>query len=128
MGDRAVIRHPLGLGQILPSQGFHLLLVTPDIGLAVEGEPLAGCANSQALPCLIGEIVLRKGLGGVVLVLPVENSDGVKQIANTDLVDGDLKHHTDFRQVYAALLQNWLGYPAEPVLGKGFQPVDCVKG
>ena len=45
----------------------------------------------------------------------------------TDLVDGDLKHHTDFRQVYAALLQNWLGYPAEPVLGKGFQPVDCVK-
>ena len=26
-----------------------------------------------------------------------------------------------------ALLQNWLGYPAEPVLGKGFQPVDCVK-
>jgi len=45
----------------------------------------------------------------------------------TDLVDGDLKHHTDFRQVYAALLQNWLGYPAEPVLGKGFLPVDCVK-
>ncbi|MCY2939283.1 MAG: DUF1501 domain-containing protein [Planctomycetota bacterium] len=45
----------------------------------------------------------------------------------TDLVDGDPKHHTDFRQVYAALLEKWLGYPSEPVLGKGFKPVDCVK-
>lgn len=36
----------------------------------------------------------------------------------TDLDDGDLKHHTDFRSVYATLLENWLGIPSEPVLGR----------
>ena len=42
----------------------------------------------------------------------------------TDLDDGDLKHHTDFRAVYAALLENWLGWPAGPVIGEMFKPVD----
>ena len=44
----------------------------------------------------------------------------------TDLVDGDLKHHTDFRQVYAALLDNWLGFNSESVIGGKFQPVVCL--
>lgn len=39
-----------------------------------------------------------------------------------DLVDGDLKHHTDFRTIYAALLENWLGFPSAPILGNGFPP------
>ncbi len=34
----------------------------------------------------------------------------------TDLDEGDLKHHTDFRQVYATLLEQWLGWPSEPAL------------
>jgi uncharacterized protein (DUF1501 family) len=41
-----------------------------------------------------------------------------------DLDDGDLKHHTDFRRVYATLLESWLGCPAEPVVGAGFAPLD----
>ncbi len=40
-----------------------------------------------------------------------------------DLDDGDLKHHTDFRSVYAALLQDWLGVPAAPIVGNGFEPL-----
>ena len=35
----------------------------------------------------------------------------------TDLVDGDLKHHTDFRQVYATVLEDWLGWESETILG-----------
>ena len=41
----------------------------------------------------------------------------------TDLDDGDLKHHTDFRQVYAALLDEWIRWPSEQILGERFDPV-----
>jgi uncharacterized protein (DUF1501 family) len=44
-----------------------------------------------------------------------------------DLKDGDLKFHTDFRAVYAALLEQWLGWPAAPILGEKFAPADVVQ-
>jgi len=34
-----------------------------------------------------------------------------------DLSDGDLKYHTDFRRVYATLLDGWLGCDSKAVLG-----------
>ncbi|MEM9659164.1 MAG: DUF1501 domain-containing protein, partial [Planctomycetota bacterium] len=34
----------------------------------------------------------------------------------TDLVDGDLKVQTDFREIYATLLGEWLGAPPAQVL------------
>jgi len=43
----------------------------------------------------------------------------------TDLdEEGDLKHHTDFRSVYATLLDQWLGYPSEQVLKEKFSHVN----
>ena len=44
----------------------------------------------------------------------------------TDLVEGDLKFHTDFRSVYATLLTKVLEWPAEPVLGGQFPLVEFV--
>jgi len=41
----------------------------------------------------------------------------------SDLDDGDLKFHTDFRQVYATVLERWLGVAAAPVLGGAYAPV-----
>ncbi|MGB7342982.1 MAG: DUF1501 domain-containing protein [Pirellulaceae bacterium] len=41
----------------------------------------------------------------------------------TDLDQGDLKFHTDFRQVYAAVLNDWLGCRADAVLGGKFDGV-----
>lgn len=38
----------------------------------------------------------------------------------TDLDEGDLKFTTDFRSVYATLLERWLDIPAAPVLGGDF--------
>lgn len=35
----------------------------------------------------------------------------------TDLTDGDLKFTTDFRSVYATMLDNWLEIPSQQVLG-----------
>jgi len=34
-----------------------------------------------------------------------------------DLQEGDLKHEIDFRQVYATVLQSWLGTEPSPILG-----------
>ena len=44
----------------------------------------------------------------------------------TDLDDGDVKFHTDFRSIYAALLEKWLGWPAAPILGDMFKPAECL--
>lgn len=45
----------------------------------------------------------------------------------TNLEDGNLRHHTDFRQVYAAVLERWLGVPSRQVLGQEFQPVSVFR-
>lgn len=44
-----------------------------------------------------------------------------------DRESGDLKFHTDFRQVYATLLDGWLGVDSASVLGAKFAPVDMLK-
>jgi len=41
----------------------------------------------------------------------------------TDLVDGDLKFHTDFRSVYAAVIEQWFKTKSEPVLGSKYKPI-----
>ena len=40
------------------------------------------------------------------------------------LVDGNLEFGIDFRQVYAAILEKWLGVASKDVLGGGFKPVE----
>jgi uncharacterized protein (DUF1501 family) len=40
----------------------------------------------------------------------------------TKLEDGNLKHAIDFRTVYAAVLEQWLGVPCKDVVGDGFAP------
>ena len=40
-----------------------------------------------------------------------------------DLDAGDLKFHTDFRRVYATVLDQWLGCDSKTVLGSAFAPV-----
>jgi uncharacterized protein (DUF1501 family) len=45
-----------------------------------------------------------------------------------DLDAGDLKHHTDFRQVYATLLDKWLECDSEKVLGTKFAHSPILKG
>jgi len=45
----------------------------------------------------------------------------------TDLTDGDLKYHTDFRRVYATLLERWLNVDSKMVLGDKFEPLTFIK-
>ena len=45
----------------------------------------------------------------------------------TTLEDGNLRHYTDFRQVYATVLDSWLGIPSRQVLGQEFTAVDVLR-
>jgi len=43
-----------------------------------------------------------------------------------DLDDGDLRFHTDFRSVYATLLDKWLGAPSQSILNGSFPHLGFV--
>jgi uncharacterized protein (DUF1501 family) len=45
----------------------------------------------------------------------------------TDLDDGDLKHHTDFRNVYSTILDGWLKVDSKTVLREKFDHIDLLK-
>jgi uncharacterized protein (DUF1501 family) len=45
----------------------------------------------------------------------------------TDLDQGAPKFHTDFRQVYATVLDRWLGIESQTALGGRFQQLDVLK-
>src|SRR5207253_10902818 len=47
-------------------------------------------------------------------------------LAPSDLINGDLQYHVDFRSVYAGVLENWLQTPSVPILGRSFAPLSCV--
>jgi len=47
-------------------------------------------------------------------------------LAPDDLRNGDPVFTTDFRSVYAAVLERWLKTPAAPILGKQFAPLPLV--
>jgi uncharacterized protein (DUF1501 family) len=44
-----------------------------------------------------------------------------------DLDEGDLRHHTDFRQVYAAVLEDWLHCDSTKILGKFYAPIPAIR-
>jgi uncharacterized protein (DUF1501 family) len=45
----------------------------------------------------------------------------------SDLDSGDLRFHTDFRRVYATLLDQWLGCDSKTVLGGAFEHLELLK-
>ena len=89
-------------------------LVFSEFGRRVEENASRGTDHGAAAPVFVIGNQVRSGLIG-------------KHPSFTDLEDGDVKFHTDFRAVYAALLENWLGWPSAPILGDGFKPADILK-
>ena len=43
-----------------------------------------------------------------------------------NLDDGNLRFTTDFRSVYATVLERWLGAPSDALLGKRFDQLDFL--
>ena len=64
--------------------------------------------------------------GPMFLVGPVRGSVHGPPPDLADLDEGDVQLGVDFRRVYATVLERWLGWQAEPVLGGRFDPVDFL--
>lgn len=43
-----------------------------------------------------------------------------------DLDEGDVRHRVDFRQIYAAILDRWIGVSSREVLGREFKSLDLM--
>lgn len=81
-----------------------LVLVWTEFGRRVAENASGGTDHGSAAPMfLIGQQV-RGGLYGVYPSL-------------TDLDNGNLKMTTDFRGIYASVLDEWLGFDADTILG-----------
>jgi uncharacterized protein (DUF1501 family) len=91
-----------------------LTLVFSEFGRRVEENASRGTDHGAAAPLFLVGNRVKTGLIG-------------KHPRLDDLQDGDVKFHTDFRSVYAAVLEQWLGWPAAPILGEGFAPAGVLQ-
>ena len=93
-----------------------LLCTTSEFGRRVKENGSQGTDHGAAAASFLFGPGLKPGIHG-------------KHPSLTDLQGGgggSLKHTTDFRSLYATMLEKWLGIPSEPVLGKKYPLVDCV--
>lgn len=98
-------------------RGHHnriMMMTFSEFGRRARENGSRGTDHGQAAPMLLVGGRVRSGVVGAHPSL-------------TNLERGNLRFHTDFRQVYAALLDNWLGVGSRQVLGGEFQPVNIVR-
>jgi uncharacterized protein (DUF1501 family) len=98
----------------LQHQGHHrrvLVMAFSEFGRRVQENASEGTDHGAAGPMFLAGDPVQAGLVGPHPSL-------------TDLIDGDLKFHTDFRQVYATVLERWLDWPSQEILGGEYPPLD----
>jgi uncharacterized protein (DUF1501 family) len=83
-----------------------------EFGRRVEENASEGTDHGTAGPMFLAGAKVKPGLIGAHPSL-------------SDLKDGDLQHHTDFRQVYATVLTKWFDCDADAILKGRFKPVDA---
>jgi uncharacterized protein (DUF1501 family) len=91
-----------------------LMMTFSEFGRRAKENGSKGTDHGSAAPMLLVGGKVKAGVVG-------------KHPSLTQLEMGNLKHHTDFRQVYAAILDGWLGISSKDVLGQKFDPVEIIK-
>jgi uncharacterized protein (DUF1501 family) len=89
-----------------------LVLTFSEFGRRVAENASGGTDHGAAAPLFLFGNRVKSGVHGVP---PALNPAG--------LANGDVRFTTDFRSVYAGVLEHWLGTASEPVLGRKFTPV-----
>lgn len=84
-----------------------LLMTFSEFGRRVNENSSGGTDHGAAAPLFLLGGKLKPGFHGVAPKL-------------TELKKGDLAYTTDFRSVYATILERWLGAPSSAILGKKF--------
>jgi uncharacterized protein (DUF1501 family) len=90
-----------------------LVLAFSEFGRRVQENGSAGTDHGAAAPVFLFGEQLKAGIHGHAPDLGT-------------LVDGDIVHETDFRQVYATVLERWLGTASEPLLGRPFGSLPVI--
>ena len=85
-----------------------------EFGRRVQENDSHGTDHGTAGPVLVAGPGVKAGLIGPTPRL-------------LDLQDGDLKMGVDFRRVYAAVLEDWLGLPSKPSLGQAFDKLPLFR-
>jgi uncharacterized protein (DUF1501 family) len=91
-----------------------LLMTFSEFGRTVKENGRRGTDHGAAAPLFLAGGGVTGGLVGPHPSL-------------VDLYNGALKFHTDFRRVYATVLDRWLGFDSDIVLGVHFEPLDVLK-
>ena len=90
-----------------------LLMTFSEFGRTVAENGRHGTDHGAAAPVFLAGGRLKGGLVG-------------SHPSLRDLDGGGLKFRTDFREVYATVLDRWLGFVSQAVLGGRFQPLDVL--
>src|SRR5207247_4644512 len=96
----------------LKAQGNHervLVMTFSEFGRRVQENASGGTDHGAASIMFLAGAKLKAGFEGQY-----------PSLAPNDLANGDLKYTTDFRAVYAGLLEQWLKTPSLPILGRQF--------
>ncbi|HRI14449.1 MAG TPA: DUF1501 domain-containing protein [Verrucomicrobiota bacterium] len=113
MGD-AVAAFITDLKQLGQDQRV-LLLTFSEFGRRVAENASAGTDHGAAAPLFIVGSRVKAGLHGPAPAL-----------APDSLQRGDVRYQTDFRSVYASVLERWLKTPSAPILGRQFTTLDLL--
>jgi uncharacterized protein (DUF1501 family) len=75
-----------------------------------------------------GSLGTDHGSGSCMFVAGNKVAGGLigKHPSLSDLTDGDLRYHTDFRRVYSGLLDDWLGVESRGVLHDTFEKLTLI--
>lgn len=92
-----------------------MIMTFSEFGRRVHENGSRGTDHGAAAPMFLVGSKIKSGLLGAE-----------PSLAPADLKDGDIQYNTDFRSVYASILQNWLNTPSVPILGKQFDTLPIL--
>ena len=89
------------------------LMTFSEFGRRVKENASGGTDHGAAAPLFLAGGGVKAGLLGQM-----------PSLAPKELFDGDVKYNTDFRSVYATVLEKHLGVKSEPILKKSFPTIN----
>jgi uncharacterized protein (DUF1501 family) len=92
-----------------------MIMTFSEFGRRVHENGSQGTDHGAAAPMFLIGPKMKAGLLGTE-----------PSLAPADLNDGDIQFNTDFRSVYASILESWLHTASTPILGKQFPTMPLV--
>jgi len=92
-----------------------MIMTFSEFGRRVHENGSQGTDHGAAAPMFLVGSKMKAGLLGAE-----------PSLAPADLQDGDIRFNTDFRSVYASILQEWLKTNSVPILGRQFPTLPII--